>query len=81
MRRQGILLHELTSDLTGQRLVEAALDVDGSQFLKLEFGIFAQFLALAGHIGLLGIGLLADRDVLTSSHRHGAGRQARDACD
>jgi len=42
------------------------------QFAAFMMGIGFQFLAFTFQVGLFGIGLEADRDILTGCHRHGA---------
>jgi hypothetical protein len=53
-------------------------DIDLGQFL-LEFGVVREFLSLAGEIGLFGVGLRTDQDILSRRHGHGTGDQTGDA--
>ena len=48
----------------------SALDVDLGEFRPLELDVGGQLPALAAEIGLLGVGLRADRDILARRHRH-----------
>ena len=81
MGAQGVLRHELLGNLPRQRRVDTALDVDVGELLLLERSVLAQLLALACEVGLLGVGLRTDGDILAGGHRHGAGHQPGDARD
>ena len=75
---QGIFRHELLGDLPRKSLFDAALDVDFGEFIEFSRWGLAQFHALAGKIGLFGVGLGADGHILARRHRHGASHQPRD---
>ncbi|MNE47349.1 hypothetical protein D3C80_1417520 [compost metagenome] len=81
MSRQGVVRHHLFGDLAGQIGRQATLLVDGGQLAMLGLGIGGQFGGLAGDVGLFGIGLGTDRDVLARGHRHGPGDQSGHARD
>ena len=49
------------------------------QFFVFRRRVGLQLLALAGEVGLFGIGLRTDRDIFARRHRHRAGDQAGDA--
>ena len=61
--------------------LDAALDIDLGQLLSLESDVLAQLRAFSGQVGLFGIGLRADRNILSGRHRHGAGNESSDAGD
>ena len=54
---QRIFRHQLLSNLPRERLIEATLDVDFGELIKLTLRILAQLLTLAREIRLLGVGL------------------------
>ena len=81
MGGERVMGRELLGDLSGERWIEAAMHVDRGQFCQLCPFVVSQFLAFAFDVGLFGIRLGTDRDVLTSRHRHGPRDQAGDPCD
>ena len=52
---QGILFHQLLSNLPCKVLIDATLDVDLGKFVELKLRILAQLLALAPKICLFGV--------------------------
>ena len=81
MGAERILGHQLNRDLARQLRRDAALDVDLRQLLALARDIGAELRALARQLGVLDVGLRADRNVLAGGHRHGAGNEPGDAGD
>jgi hypothetical protein len=75
MDPERVFLRQLDCDRPGQTLVQSASDTDAGQFVQLSFGRVFQFSGLARKIGLLGIALRTDRDVLACRHRHCARHQ------
>ena len=78
---ESVMRHQSLGDLFGQRRVQAALDVDRCELRVLVGVVRGELRALARQVGLLGVGLRADRYVLAGSHRHRPGDQAGDAGD
>ena len=78
---QGIFRHELPGDLPRKLPIDAALDVEISKLIELEFGIVAQLLAFAPEVRPFGVGLRADGHIFAGGHRHRASHQSRDTGD
>jgi hypothetical protein len=66
----------LVRNLSGQRFIEAAMDVNLRQLLTLEVRVYGEFTLFAGDVGTLGIGLGADRHVFACRHRQGTSNQS-----
>ena len=81
MGAERVLRHQLIGDLSREARFDAALDVDQGELLVLEGGLARELRSLARKIGLLGVGLRADRNVLACRHGHGASDQPGDAGD
>ena len=81
MGPKGVPGHQLFGNLPRQGRFDAPGCVDGCQLNDLGLWISGEFGRLAGEIGLLRIGLGADRDVFARGHRHGAGHQSGHAGD
>jgi hypothetical protein len=81
VRAERVLGHQLQRDVTSEIGIDAALDVDLRQLFPLALDVVGELLRLARQLGVLGIGLRADRDVLAGGHRHGSGNEAGDAGD
>jgi len=79
MRGQRVFFHQLSGDFAGKRRIDSALDVNLSEFVALELDIFLQLLAFARELGLLDVGLRADRHVFAGRHRHAASDQTGDS--
>jgi hypothetical protein len=75
---QGVVGHELIRNLDGEGAIETAAHVDPSQLSSLSLGGSCELAALARQVGALGIGLGADRDILTSGHGKGPGGETSD---
>ena len=73
MRGQRIVRHHLTGDFLGEFGLQTAVDVNGGQFTVFSSTVRVEFELFAGEIGALGVGLGVHRDILASSHGHGAG--------
>ena len=71
----------LPAAASAQSGIETAMDVDRRKFRTLVLFVCGEFFALALEVGPFGVCLGTDRDVLTCSHRHGAGDQPGDPCD
>lgn len=65
---QGVAFGQLDGDLFGQIAGQPARLIDTGQFLEFGIRCLCKLLLLAGKVGLLGIGLRTDRDVLTRRH-------------
>ena len=76
MGGQSILGHELKRDLPSEFGFHAASDIDLCQFLSFELWIFRKLPPLAREIGLLSVGLGADRNILSCRHGHGTSHEA-----
>ena len=81
MRAKGVMSHELLRDLPRERGIEATADVNRRQLRVLPLVVGAKFSAFTMKIGLFGVCLRVHGHVLASSHRHGTGDKAGDACD
>ncbi len=79
MRGEGITGHELVRHLPCQFRRQSPLHVDPGQLRLLRLGLRgSELAALAREVGLLGIGLGADGDVLAGRHGEGTRREAGD---
>ncbi len=76
---ERVVRHELLGHLLRELLIQAPAHVDAHELAVLAGVVGLELLALARQIGLLAVGLRADRDVLAGRHRHRAGHRARDA--
>jgi len=65
----------VVGNLAGQIGLDAARDIDLSQFFPLEHRVVHQLALLTREVGVLGIGLRTDRNILAGRHRHRAGDQ------
>src|ERR1700722_15534609 len=81
MRAYCVMGHGVVGDLSRERRIEAATNVDRHQFLVLALVICFEFGALTLKFGLFGAFLRVDRNVLTGGHRHSPRDQARDPRD
>ncbi len=75
MRAQGVLDHQLLGNFASEPLLDATRDIDLSEFFPLEHGVVGKLTFFTREVGMLGIGLRTDRDILASRHRHGAGNK------
>ncbi|MNL33561.1 hypothetical protein D3C87_1554800 [compost metagenome] len=75
------MAHHLPRDLGRQLRRHAATDIDAGQFAQLGLVVARQFGGFTREVGLLGVRLGTDGDVLARRHRHGSRRQSGDACD
>ena len=78
---QRIVRHQLDGHLLREARIEAAADVDRGQLGQLRVRLRGQLLLLAAEIGVLRVGLGADRHVLPGGHRHRAGDEPGGAGD
>ena len=81
MGAQRIMCHQLLRDLDCKHWIEAAANIDRSQFLMLTLVVDTKLRTLLFQIGLLGVLLRMHRDVLARGHRHGAGDETGNAGD
>jgi hypothetical protein len=79
MGGQSIVCHQLAGHLVRQVGLDAPADIDGCQLSLLRGRIPLEFRPLARQIGILGVCLRMDGDILTRGHRHGPGHQPCDA--
>ena len=73
MRAERVLRHQLRRDFGGELRVEAAFDVDRSEFPVLGVDVGLEFPALAREIRMFRVGLRTDGDVFAGRHGHRAG--------
>jgi hypothetical protein len=78
MSTQGVVSHELVCNLDCEVAPDATAHVDPRQFSSLGLRCGSELATFLGEISPLGIGLGADRDVLTGRHRERAGDEASD---
>jgi hypothetical protein len=79
MGAEGVVSHQLFGHGSGRVGLDPTRDIDTRQLVQLGLRRSGQFGRLSGQIGLLRIGLGADRDIFASGHGHGAGDQSGDA--
>jgi hypothetical protein len=76
-----VMGHELIGNPNREQRIEAASNVDRSQFLVLSLVVSLEFCALTLEFSLFGVCLRVDRYVFTGSHRHSSCDQAGDPRD
>jgi len=81
MSAQRIMSHKLIHNLLRQVSIKAHFHVNRGQFLTLKWVVGGEFFTLALDVGLFGVCLRADGNILTGRHRHRSRHQAGNACD
>ena len=79
MRRERVVSGELDGDFAGKGGFKAAGNVNHGEFFEFAFGVRGEFTPLFVQVGVLGIGLRLNRDVLAGGHGKCARHHARDA--
>jgi hypothetical protein len=79
VRRERAALRQRPGDFGGELVREPALLVDRGQLAQLASRVRRELVLFEADVGLLGIALGADRDVLAGGHREGSGDESGDA--
>lgn len=78
VRADGVMRHELISDLLGERGVQPSTDIDRRQLLVLALVVDFELATLSREVGIFGVGLSVHGLEFPGGHRHSPGHQARD---